>query len=93
MPNIGYGTNKKHRHLLPSGEGLRGVGHLLCIVQEVFPTSCLPRRLLQVSGPQCQGAGTPADAQPVINLLSANLLPPKPSRADGLCCVLQEVCG
>jgi Ribosomal protein L32 len=20
MPNIGYGTNKKHRHLLPSGE-------------------------------------------------------------------------
>ncbi len=23
MPNIGYGTNKKHRHLLPSGELLR----------------------------------------------------------------------
>ena len=20
MPNIGFGTNKKHRHLLPSGE-------------------------------------------------------------------------
>lgn len=29
MPNIGYGTNKKHRHLLPSGErqGLRYCGN------------------------------------------------------------------
>jgi ribosomal protein L32E len=33
MPNIGYGTNKKHRHLLPSGAPVQQSLHDVAILR------------------------------------------------------------
>ncbi|KAL1772936.1 60S ribosomal protein L32 [Sigmodon hispidus] len=41
MSNIGYGSSKKTKHMLPSG-------------------------FREVSGPQCQGAGSAADVQQIL---------------------------
>lgn len=43
MPNIGYGSNKKTRHMLPSGApaaGLRSCLQVLAGVQPLPPESC-----------------------------------------------------
>ena len=60
MPNIGYGTNKKHRHLLPSGEFAATSG-------------CAAERLpaLQVV---CIVADSPVDHSAAASIGTANVI-------------------